>query len=309
MLNKNKAVKGWLLSRLNQRRDRKSYSIEILGGCCVFASAFCLYMTTVVIRWAMRVVDLDSTFFVFARFLVGFLIICLLLLYKRKKIHPNRNGLILGRAVNNLVAVFCFFKAVSLTSAAEANILNMTYPLFIALFFFIYRKQQKDYPVYIMTIIAFLGIWLIISPNGFVLRLDNLWGLMSGIFGAIAITFLNFARQHDDTDTILFFMFGLGSLTIFVLFNHQLHVPSFLELKYLVLAAIFGVMGQYLLTIGFKYVTAVEGGIISSSRILIAAIFGPFLVADPYLTLTGWIGAILIFGTNVYLALRRIDYS
>ncbi|MBT4640964.1 MAG: EamA/RhaT family transporter, partial [Deltaproteobacteria bacterium] len=57
---------------------------------------------------------------------------------------------------------------------------------------------------------------------------------------------------------------------------------------------------------GFKYVTAVEGGVISSSRILIAAILGPYIVSDPALGLSGWFGALLIFGTNVYLTIRDI---
>jgi drug/metabolite transporter (DMT)-like permease len=66
-----------------------------------------------------------------------------------------------------------------------------------------------------------------------------------------------------------------------------------------------GVLGQYLLTFGFLFVTAVEGSIISSSRIFIAALLGPLLVGDPSLVLSGWIGALLIFAANSTLALRR----
>ncbi|MCP4722244.1 MAG: EamA/RhaT family transporter, partial [Desulfobacteraceae bacterium] len=62
---------------------------------------------------------------------------------------------------------------------------------------------------------------------------------------------------------------------------------------------------QYLLTIGFKYVTAIEGGIISSTRILLAAMLGPFIAMDSSLSLSGWIGAFLIFAANVYLATRK----
>jgi hypothetical protein len=54
------------------------------------------------------------------------------------------------------------------------------------------------------------------------------------------------------------------------------------------------------------YVTAVEGSIISSSRILLAALLGPLLVADPALSVWGWCGALLIFTANATLALRRV---
>ncbi|MCP4751906.1 MAG: DMT family transporter, partial [Proteobacteria bacterium] len=151
-------------------------SREIAGGICIFASAFCLYMTTVSIRWAKSVVVLDSTYFVFARFALGFVVICCLLLIKRRPLRPRKFRFLLGRALNNTAAVFCFFKAVSLTSAAEANILNMTYPLFIALFFFVFSRQRRDYTAYFLTLVSFFGVWLIISPGGMALKIDNLWG-------------------------------------------------------------------------------------------------------------------------------------
>jgi hypothetical protein len=49
----------------------------------------------------------------------------------------------------------------------------------------------------------------------------------------------------------------------------------------------------------------VEGGIISSSRILLAAILGPFIAADPALLLKGWFGAAVIMGVNILLAVRK----
>ena len=78
-----------------------------------------------------------------------------------------------------------------------------------------------------------------------------------------------------------------------------------LEFKYLFWCSVAGVLGQYLLTYGFLFVTAVEGSIITSSRILLAALLGPFLVGDPPLMLSGWIGALLIFGANSTIAWRR----
>jgi hypothetical protein len=64
-------------------------------------------------------------------------------------------------------------------------------------------------------------------------------------------------------------------------------------------------MGQYCITFGYRYVTAVEGGIISSSRILLAATLGPFIASDPFLDLKGWLGAGLIFMVNAALAWRK----
>jgi drug/metabolite transporter (DMT)-like permease len=40
-------------------------------------------------------------------------------------------------------------------------------------------------------------------------------------------------------------------------------------------------------------------------RILLAALLGPFVVAGPSLTWADWIGALLIFVVNVFLAVRK----
>ncbi len=66
-----------------------------------------------------------------------------------------------------------------------------------------------------------------------------------------------------------------------------------------------GIAGQYLLTFGFRYVTALEGSIISSSRILLAAFLGPLVAAEPALGWSGWCGALLIFLANIGLALHK----
>jgi drug/metabolite transporter (DMT)-like permease len=66
-----------------------------------------------------------------------------------------------------------------------------------------------------------------------------------------------------------------------------------------------GVVGQYLFTLGFRYVSPVKGGIISLFRILLAAFLGPYITSDPALKMSGWIGALLILGANVYFIVRK----
>ena len=117
--------------------------------------------------------------------------------------------------------------------------------------------------------------------------------------------YLNISRRYHDTETVLFYVFGLGAVLIYLPFDDRIFWPDVLEFRYLFLCGAFGVAGQYLLTYGFRYVTAVEGSIISSTRILLAAVLGPWIALDPPLTVAGWIGALLIFMANVVLAARK----
>ena len=88
-------------------------------------------------------------------------------------------------------------------------------------------------------------------------------------------------------------------------FHRHFFWPDSREFYYLALCCGAGIVGQFLITLGFRYVTAVEGGVISSTRILLAALLGPWLAAEPFLGPSGWVGALLIFGANVVLAVRK----
>ena len=279
--------------------------LRLLGGFAVFASAFCFYSSTVVIRWSQAEVAIEPSYFVFARFLLGFLVVCAIMAYRRQPPRPRSYHLLLGRTLFNCVAVYCFYMAVKFTSVAEANILNMTYPIFVALISWALLRQQRDPVALAMVAFAFVGIWLILSPARIDFKPANLWGLASGLSASCAMTYLNVSRRYHDTNTVLFFMFGVGALLIFAVFHGDFFRPDSQEFYYLGLCSAIGVAGQFLLTIGFRYVTAVDGSIISSMRILLAALLGPFVVGELPLDATGWVGAMLLFGANAILAVRR----
>ncbi len=289
----------------------------LLGYLCVFGSAFFFYLATVVIKWTrINGFHIDTATFVFARFGLGFISVLILMAVKKKKIQIKKKRYLIGRTLGNCIAVYCFFKGVELTSVSQANILNMTYPIFIAIFSWIFLKEQRDIMVIMIVALAFTGVWLILTPipNPILnsqetsFHLNSLWALASGLAAAIAIMCLNLSRQEHDIETILFFLFGLGSIIILIGFFNKMAIPQFNELKYIISCSFFSIIGQYLLTIGFKYVTAIEGGIISSTRILLAAILGPVIAMDPALSLSGWLGVCLIFSANVYLTMRKAKH-
>ncbi len=281
-------------------------AMQGLFGClAVFASAFCFYFSTVVIRWSREVGTIDSAFFSFFRFLIGFLVVCTIMAIKRQGPVARRYDLLIARTVGNCIAVFCFYQAVRYTSLAEANILNMTYPIFIAILSWITLRDQRDPVALAMVGVALAGVWLILQPSHMGLSRYSLWGLGSGLSAAVAIFTLNLSRQHHDANTVLFYMFGLGTVLMYGFFRTSIYWPTASEFYYLALCGGAGIVGQFLITIGFRYVSAVEGSVISSTRILLAALLGPLLASDPWLGPAGWVGALLIFGTNAMLAIRK----
>lgn len=286
--------------------DSFSHLRKIWGWLAVFSSAFFFYFATVIIKMAKTEVDIDVSFFAFCRFVLGFCIVVTVMMVKKQKVKPVNYHYLIGRMLGNTAAVYCFYQAAVHGSVAEANILNMTYPLFVALASWFIFKGQRDRAAIGLAIIACLGVWLVLAPeDGITVAPSSIWGLLSGLAAAAAVIYLNLARKDHDSNTILFFLFGIGALIMALFFHDSIFLPNGKEFFYLAACSIVGVGGQYLITYGFRFVTAVEGSVISSTRILLAALLGPLLLSEPALSLVGWGGALLIFIANVGLALRK----
>jgi drug/metabolite transporter (DMT)-like permease len=206
--------------------------------------------------------------------------------------------------------VYFFFEAVARTSAAEANMLNLTYPVFIAIFSFFFFQHKGDYFMLAVGPLAFVGILAILGGDGELFDWNSCYGIASGVSAAFAIVFLNLTRLQNDTDTILFYLFGIGTViaALFVPFDRYFEVPAQMWL-FLLGSSVIGVLGQISLTYGYRFVTALEGSILSSTRILLAAVLGPVVAGDPALGVFGWCGALLIFGCNVFIAWRKFQLS
>ena len=254
----------------------------------------------------MRGVHPDPAFYVLTRLLLGFVVVVAFLMLQRRSPRPQNYWLLIGRAVANSVAVYCFYQAVRVTTVSHANILNMTYPIFVALITWGFLPEQRDGRVLLPLFAAFSGIVLILYPGEMAFDRNQFWGIGSGLSAALAIVCLNLSRKMHDSETVLFYMFGLGSLMIYAGFHDRMVIHQAKEVAYLLTCGVFGIAGQYLITLGFRYISAVEGSILSSTRILMAAWVGPLIAIDPVLTTRGWTGALLIFVANVYLALLKL---
>lgn len=278
---------------------------RLIGWLTVLASSFFFYLATVIIRWSQPYTSISSAYYAFARFSLGFLIVLSVMILKKQRPRPKNFHYLFGRAVGNTLAVYYFYRAIDFGTVAEANILNMTYPLFVAVISWFALKDERDFFAVIAVVVAFAGVYLILAPIDAAQGLRNLPGLVSGITAGVAMVYLTLCRRDHDSETILLFMFGFGWLGMVLLFHDSFFWPDRVQCFFLTICSLVGVAGQYCLTYGYRYVTSVEGSVISSSRILMAALLGPIMVADAPLSWWGWGGALLIFASNWALAVRK----
>lgn len=209
------------------------------------------------------------------RFLIGFIASAYTVYKMRIPLKPQKTNLVLWRAFLNTTAVILFFLSVQYTSVTNANMLNMTYPVFIFLLSPLFIKTEKAKPAnYIFLLFTLLGIFLVIHPDFHKINRGDVFGLMSGLVGGFSVITLRLARENDSTVLILFYLMGIGLIMNSIVVIPTFKIPHGINVWWIALSAITGFLGQVFMTVGYKYISAREGSLVSGSRIVFAGILG-----------------------------------
>ena len=174
----------------------------ILGGALLFT------LSTVFAKYAVDMPNgVNGAEISFFRYAVGLAIVIFFRSFLKYKINPvNKKGLYL-RAILNAASVILFFYSVQYSTVTNANILNMSYPIFVAVSSMLVLKEKITLKIGICLLLSLTGSFIIISPSEFNVNYGDVFGFLSAIVGGLAITDLKYIRKTDDTFTILYYLF------------------------------------------------------------------------------------------------------
>lgn len=267
---------------------------RIYGAVLISLSAISFALATVfakIVNKSSQIPGIEITFF---RFFLGFIVTLVIVIKNRRSVIPVKKKYVILRALSNAVAVTLFFTGVEFTTVTNANMLNMTYPVFVYLFTPFINREKNPAIYYLYLVISMGGVFLIINPDFSYINKGDLFSLLSGIVAATAISFLREARKTENSFVILFNLMAFGTFVNFFLMIPFFVIPKGMIAFYIFLSALSGVAGQFFITVGFRYIDASAGSLISTSRMLFAAIMGVILFSDP-LDARITAGGILIF--------------
>jgi len=278
---------------------------HVYGSILNLLSAGAFYFATFFLRLETTHGGVSAETFAIYRYALGFILYGLILAVFRISPFQGSFRFLFMRSVFNVTAVLCFYRAVELGEAGKANVLNMTYPAFIALFAGPLIGEIPDRKTVFLTVFSVIGIIMQFQPPFLATQMPSyLWGLFSGLLAAIAVISLRGAARSAPAPTVLFWMFAFGLPILIPLGWNDLMTSGLKTSPYLWISAVFGVAGQWLLTESYRTLSAAAGSIISTMRIPIALIMG-FLILDEKFSWIGWTGAILIFICNLLLAFPK----
>ncbi len=222
----------------------------------------------------------------FLRFFTGFIIITSYVLFCRKSVKPAKASYVYLRGFFNALSVIFFFMGVEYSNVSKANLLNMTYPVFVMMLAPLINKERSEKSILLFLVIIMAGIYLIVIPGNSVsgfsgINKGDIYALLSGITAGFGISFLREARKSNSIHVILFYLMGIGTVISGIFAAESFIVPSGIYIIYILIMAVISFLGQMLITTGYKYINAAPGSLVSSSRIVFAIVLGAAFFSDP----------------------------
>jgi drug/metabolite transporter (DMT)-like permease len=270
----------------------------VQGVLSLLLAEFCFAAASVFAKVVTNSSDIPAIEITFFRFLIGVFVSFFWIRRQGISFKPARWSLVLWRAVLSTLALILFFYAVQYTSVTNANMLNMTYPVFIFFVAPLFWKQKVRFLAVVYLLIAMIGIYLVIRPDFSAINPGDFYGLLSGIVAAFAVITLSIARKSESTAVIMFYLMAFGFLSNGLLMLPVFRFPDGVQLFHLIASGVFGVVGQALLTSGYRSIHAKTGSMISSSRVVFAALLGFFIFSE-HMTLSIIMGGLMIVGTII----------
>ena len=217
---------------------------------------------------------------VFYRSFFGVIITGVIFFINRKKITvKNLPGLAL-RGFLGSVALYSYFKAISLIKLSDAAMLCYTSPIYATLFSILFLKEKWDkWTVFTLTA-ALIGIMLIIKPGFNYLAIGHIWALASGILSGAAYTSVRHLRKTDSPETIVLAFTLLGSIFfIYAPFVSPVDY-NFHTILVLLLIGLCATAAQLLMTYSFKFLPTSTGSVLSLFTVFNITIIAGFLFQE-----------------------------
>ncbi|NBI29292.1 DMT family transporter [Chengkuizengella marina] len=250
--------------------------------------------------------DLPTTQKTFFRNLISAIISFGMVVYYKESLFGKRENqpILLLRSVLGTLGILFFFYSIDHLVLSDADMLNKLSPFLLIIFCAIFLKEKaKPYQI-IAIIIAFIGTLFIIKPQFSVDIFPYMMGVLSSIFAAGAYTTLRVLGKKEKSYTIVFY-FSSFSTIILVPFLILFYEPmSIQQLIYLLLAGVFATVGQFGITLAYKFAPANEISIFFYMNVVFSAIISMIIFSQTP-DVFSVVGYIVIFTAAFYMFVKN----
>ncbi len=216
----------------------------------------------------------------------------------------KRPGLYFVRGFFGFVSMLAWFYAVTEIQLAEAVALNFTAPIFGTLLAIIFLREVVRLRRWAAVIVGFAGAMLILRPGAIEMSTGAYAAVFSAATMACSITCVKLLSRTESTPAIVAWTQIIIMPMSFFPAIYYWTTPTWDQLYYIVAMGICATLGHLLFTKAYSIADATYVMPFDFSRLVFSAIIGFFFFAqEPDIFV--WIGAAVIFGSAVYIAMRE----
>jgi len=205
------------------------------------------------------------------------------------------------------VSMFFLFTAVTMIPLADVTAITYTSPMFLTVLATVFLGERIHRYRWTALILGFVGVLIMIGPHLSFATADSLGSLSAlgaALFSAIAMTSLRAMSGGEHAITITFYF----SLTFMICAGltaiQGWPMPTPMQSLLIVLAGLFGVFGQLLMTYSYRYAEASTIAPLEYTSMIMAVSLG-YLFFSEVPTLSVWIGAPIVIGAGSIVLWRE----
>jgi drug/metabolite transporter (DMT)-like permease len=214
-------------------------------------------------------------------------------------------GLHLSRSVFGLIAMAFTFSSYIMLPLAEATTLGFTVPIFATILAALILRERTGWHRWGAVIFGFIGVLIVVQPgSGHIPPLGVAIGLTSAfLIGCMSLLLRQLGRTEAAGTTVFYFsvlsVILLAPLMIWFGSSHDRY-------GWILLASIglIGGVGQIAFTAALRWAPISVVVVMDYISLLWSTIFG-WLVWDHLPSVATWVGAPVIIGSGLYIALRE----
>lgn len=258
-------------------------------------SAFGFAAMSAFVKLAGDLPSFQKTFF---RNLVSCFVALAFIIKNKESFFGQRENqkMLLLRSILGTIGIVLNFYSIDKLVLSDANMLNKLSPFFVIIFSALFLREKINLRQTLAIIVAFLGTLFIIKPSFSLDIIPAIIAVLGAIFAAGAYTCLR--KLSSEKHYTIVFYFSLFSLVVIFPFMIAVYTPMSLEqLFYLIMAGVFATIGQFGITIAYKYAPAREISIFDYTNIVFSAIIS-FALFNDLPDKLSLIGYIIIFAAS-----------
>ena len=242
------------------------------------------------------------------RFLIAFVIS---LIFLQRKIFPLKIKEILYSLILSVLLFMVFITmtiGVKYTTATNASFLISLSVIFIPFFSWIFNKEKPKKSIFIVLIIALIGIMLLTLDKNLEFHIGDILCLICSLLFSFHVLITERFVKNNNPITLGVLQFGgvaiLSFLVQYPIEKFTLPKNEKFWISLMILSVFCTALAYIIQTVSQKQLSSTLIGLILSLEPIFSGIFGYFILNE-YLSLQQYIGAFLLLISIIYVSVKN----